>query len=265
MASFPLESLTSFTARCLFYGERIDTRSLETGSVLGTAPLTFRAGESGCAVLFKYGIVVLFNLTPIEEVSFLKHLNDLVLYPVKDPEVEELEIRVEADEKEGMRANCCYLRTVDLERMQLLAEILARNSVLSHYEPRVAQAFDSIEPIALELKRRSPLRRRNRELLQLIGDSLLIEHKMVGRVEVAEKPEVLWDSPELEGLYARLEDEYEVRERHVAIERKLALISRTAETLLDLLQTWRSHRVEWYIVLLIVFEICLTLFEMFFG
>jgi len=72
---------------------------------------------------------------------------------------------------------------------------------------------------------------------------------------------VLWEQPELERLYVRLEDEYELRERHLALERKLDLISRTAETMLDLMQHKRSLRVEWYIVILIIVEILLTLYE----
>ncbi|MBN2255575.1 MAG: RMD1 family protein, partial [Deltaproteobacteria bacterium] len=69
---------------------------------------------------------------------------------------------------------------------------------------------------------------------------------------------------DLERLYARLEDEYELRERHVALERKLELISKTAQTLLDMLQAKRTLRVEWYIVILILVEIMLTLYDMFF-
>ncbi len=61
----------------------------------------------------------------------------------------------------------------------------------------------------------------------------------------------------------QLEDEFELQERHVALERKLQVISNTAETLLDLLQTQQSQRVEWYIVILIVVEIALTLYELF--
>jgi len=57
-------------------------------------------------------------------------------------------------------------------------------------------------------------------------------------------------------------EEYELIERHRSLERKLELISKTAETLLGLLQNQRSHRVEWYIVILIVIEVFLTLYEM---
>lgn len=84
---------------------------------------------------------------------------------------------------------------------------------------------------------------------------------MVGRVEVTEKPELLWDHPEHEQLYLRLEDEYELTERHAALDRKLSLISRTAETVLSILQDKRTLRVEWYITILIVIEIFITLGE----
>jgi len=81
-----------------------------------------------------------------------------------------------------------------------------------------------------------------RELLRQIGDVLLTLHRMVGRVEIEEKPDVLWDHTELERLYARLEDEYELVERSRGMERKLALINETVGTILDMVQTQRSVR-----------------------
>ena len=54
-----------------------------------------------------------------------------------------------------------------------------------------------------------------------------------------------------------------ILERFTALNRKLELVSRTVETALGILQHRRSLRVEWYIVLLIVFEIGLTLYQLF--
>ena len=42
----------------------------------------------------------------------------------------------------------------------------------------------------------------------------------------------------------RLADEYELRERDRALDRKLDIVSRTVETLLSLVQTRSSTRVE---------------------
>lgn len=86
---------------------------------------------------------------------------------------------------------------------------------------------------------------------------------MVGQVEVVDKPELLWEHPELERLYLRLEDEFEIRERHAALQRKFELVSRTAQTALEVLRNRQNLRVEWYIVILIVVEILLTLYQLF--
>ena len=64
--------------------------------------------------------------------------------------------------------------------------------------------------------------------------------------------------PDLERLSARLQDEYELKERAEALSRKLTLISDTAEMLTDMIDTQRSLRLEIMIVLLILFEIVIT-------
>lgn len=84
-----------------------------------------------------------------------------------------------------------------------------------------------------------------RQLLRHVGRALLNEHKMVARVEVVDRPDLLWERPELEQLYLRLEGEFELRERAAILDRKLDLISRTAGTVLDLLHKRCSSRVEW--------------------
>jgi uncharacterized Rmd1/YagE family protein len=81
-------------------------------------------------------------------------------------------------------------------------------------------------------------------------------------VAVGEKPDLLWDRPDLERLYARLETEYELDERAEVLNRKLGLIGQTARLMTDLIDTERSLRLEWAIVILIVAEIGLTLYQM---
>jgi uncharacterized Rmd1/YagE family protein len=84
---------------------------------------------------------------------------------------------------------------------------------------------------------------------------------MGGRMEIQDKPDLLWDHPELERLSLRLENEYELRERNTVLERKLALMFNSMETAINLLHNRRSQRLEWYIVILIVIEVVLYLYE----
>lgn len=155
------------------------------------------------------------------------------------------------------------LKEISVERLQLVASVLSKSVVLDEYEARVSENFDRVEPFATGLHEHGRGGRQMKSLLRHIGDVLRTEHKMVGRVEVREKPELLWEHPELEPLLSRLEGEFEIAEQYTALERKLVLTSRTVNTVLELLQNSRTLRVEWYIVILIVLEILLTLYELF--
>jgi uncharacterized Rmd1/YagE family protein len=98
-------------------------------------------------------------------------------------------------------------------------------------------------------------------MLKLIGQTLLVQHRVSGRVAVEEKPDVLWDRPDLERLYARLEDEYELKERAETLKHKLDMIVETARILTDILDADRATRLEATIVVLIVAEILLSLIQ----
>jgi required for meiotic nuclear division protein 1 len=241
-------------------GERLHLRGLYE-TPLEYSPLVLAVGERGLAMLFRYGVAVLFNVTEAEQKVWLKELKERIEKPYRRHESEDTQVLVSA-KAEGVSAEGINLADASLPRLQVVATVLARSVSLAWYEAAMATAFDVVEPLARELDKPRASGRVLREVLRHIGSSLLTQQKMIGRVEIADKPDILWDQPELERLYARLEDEYELGERLATLERKLELIERTAETTLDLVQARRTLRVEWYIVLLIVFEVMLTLYEM---
>lgn len=255
----------SMIVRGFLLGERLDTRGFDQSQAMATTPLVLRTGRRGYAVLFRYGVVVLFDVAAEEEAHFLADLARLVHDPLPEPGREQGHIDVLPGASEHVDPDgTIILSEVTAERLQIVADVLAKDLMLEHFEVKAAGVFDRVEPLARRLKNQGQRDFRIKELLSQIGDVLLTQHRMVGRAEVLEKPEALWNVPELEGLFGRLEREYEIRERSRALDHKLEVISDTAETLLDLVHASRTLRVEWYIVLLIVFEIVLGLYEKFF-
>ncbi|GAB4374118.1 MAG: hypothetical protein Kow0062_11780 [Acidobacteriota bacterium] len=250
--------------RALQLAERIDLRRLDAARRVAHAPLTLRAGRAGWAVVFRWGAVVLVGLDEAEERRFLASLDDLLERPHARREDEETEIVVDPSGPERVDADgTIRLRSLDVPRVQVVAEALGRSVLLGHFEANLAAAFERLEPIAEGLGRRRWRRPGTRRLLREIGDVLRVQQELVGRAEVEDKPEITWDDAALDRLYVRLEDEFEIGDRARALDRKLELIYRTLETYLGILQDDRSLRVEWYIVLLIGVEILLTLYEMF--
>jgi len=253
-----------FKARAVLLGERLDLRAWRATDALSTNPLIVSVKGGGAAVLYRYGVVVLFAVHPAEEVAFLAQLTPFIHNAYTQPELEELEVHLQSGDREGLQGGVVLLANASIERLQVLADVLSKSALLSLYERKVAGDFDRIEPLALQLDRSGRVPPHNREMLKMIGSMILVEHRMVGRAEIADKPEILWDNPSLEALFVKVQDEFEITARHAALERKLNLISQTARTVIELLSSKHSLRVEWYIVVLIVIEILLTLYQMFF-
>jgi uncharacterized Rmd1/YagE family protein len=251
--------------RALLLGGRLDTRAIDGAApdaTLSRLPLALRVGADGTAVLFRYGVIVLFNVPEHLEPGIIAQYVGRVGEPLALPESERAEILVAPDGEEQVEADgTIRLRDASPERLQIVAAILSKSVVLGYYEAKIADIFDRIEPLAANLESRGRTGSNARELLRQIGYVLKTQHRVVGRVEVEEKPEVLWDHPELERLYLRLEDEYELVERARAIDRKLALVHDTVGTLLELVQDKRSVRLEWYVIVLIVIEVLLSGYE----
>ncbi|HYM72764.1 MAG TPA: RMD1 family protein [Stellaceae bacterium] len=255
--------LQTIAVHALLLGERLDTRTLEGGTVLATAPLADSIEGGGIAIVFRYGAIVLFESPAAATERFLAKIDPLLTDKLAVAEHEDLHLLVGGDSDQLVdAAGNIMLRDRTIERLQLVADVLAKNLVLAHYETQVAAIFDRIEPLAAALRNKGRAGAPGKVLLQHIGNVLLMQQKMVGRVETAEKPELVWEHPELDRLYMRLAEEYELRERARAIDRKLEIVSRTVETLLSLEQTRSSLRVEWYIVALIVAELALAAYSL---
>jgi len=267
-------SLGSFRAQAVLAGAGIDLAALGSTDRSGAAPLAVelvgpltggsRAASpsgNGVAFLFRYGAVVFFDAAPAGITEYLRQITPAIRqpFPQGDRETELLDIRLDAGGRESLEGSTLVLADASLEKLQLVADIMAKSVSLAHHEKGIERQFERIEPFAVNLDHWGRGGRAARELLNNLGGALLAEHRVVAGTRVDDSPDLLWDHPELERLWARIRDEFEIRERFAALHGKLSLISRTAETALDLLQNRRALRVEWAIVGLIVVEIVLAL------
>ncbi|HEY4055487.1 MAG TPA: RMD1 family protein [Kofleriaceae bacterium] len=248
-----------FEARAVNLADRIDVKGLDPRLSVHL-PVTVGVGTHGCAMLFRSGAVVFFGVDTIAQERFIHDLAPRLSGKYDTQETEHAVIRL--GEQDAVEPDALIIKESSVERLQVVAEILAKSVVLARNEQQIGAAFASIEPLALQMQkapRRLPWKQA--DLLRQIGSAMLAEHQLVDRAEVLEKPELLWDRSDLDRLYARLEDEYEIRERHAVLESKLSLVSNAARTMLELTQARRSLAVEYYVVALIIFEIIIALAE----
>jgi uncharacterized Rmd1/YagE family protein len=244
----------ALSAHAILVSDRLTVDRSKYADVVSAAPLCYRKGN-GFVVLFRYGAIVLIGLTPVEEKEAVSEFR-AEGPPSTVVEEERMGLEIHPEREEGATAQgVFYIKDLTVAQALVIGDILAKSVALARYEREISFVFDTIEPAAADLAVGGNLPRTRKTLLQLIGAALLAQHRVSGRIAFAEKPDVLWEHPELERFYARLEDEYEIIERGTLLNGKVTVIGSAAQTFTDLIDTARSARLELLIVVLILAEI----------
>lgn len=260
----PAPEAPDITVRALQLGERIEIKGLERDDVVSTNPLAFKTSTGGMAVLFRSGAVVFIAMTPPEEEALIASLLPRISGPLTDREAETTHIVLRPDMDDFVSSSgVIQLRAADDNRLLLVSEAMAMSVAMAFDERRIAHAFERIGPVAASLSARRLPPGRQENYLEQIGEALTIQQRLADRVDLDDKPDVLWDHPELERLWIKLVDDYDLPARGRAIGRRLEVIQETSDTITELLATRTSHRLEWYIIILIAIEIVLGLYDRF--
>lgn len=270
LSSIPLELAENITKQgscevnAVLIGTDINLKALTNRTVQKKEPILTRLIDKNVAMIYPYGAIVFFNASTVATVELITRCQRFTAQLFSTPETEQFTVMIEPEQPEGIIQNKISIKKVGSEQFQIIGDALAKSVILEYHENRIGSLFDKIEPIAKSLKEKGTLGYRTRDILKHIGASLVMAQQMVGKIEVTEKPMILWEHFELEPLHAQLVEDLEIIERQTSLERKIELISHTSHTSLEVLQQYHSHRLEWYIIILISIEIILQLYELFF-
>ncbi|MBS0287370.1 MAG: RMD1 family protein [Proteobacteria bacterium] len=241
-------------------GNDINLKALMNRASPRKETVMIQLSDKSLAIIYPYGAIVFFNATTSATVELITRCQKFVTQLFTTPETEQFTVLIQPDQPEGIVQNKVSIKKVTKEHLEIIGNALSKSVILEYHENRIGSLFEKIEPIAKSLKERGKLGYRANDLLKHIGASILMVQEMVGKIEVTEKPLLLWEHSELEPLHAQLVEDLEIYDRQSSLERKIGLISSTAQISLEVLQQHHSHRLELYILILIAIEIVLQLY-----
>ena len=236
-------------------GTRIDTRGLA-----GDVVLRDLASAAGLTFAFRYGVAVTFCTSaeriPALDLALLTHVQE----PAGQQEIETASVLITDGGKERVDDDgVIHLADEEEPRLLLVATVLAHSVMLSRDETLVSEVFDSSVPLVADLQINGKARLSIPAVMRMVGGVLAARHRVMGTAQAGERPDLLWDHPDLDRLYTRLEAEYELGERAEVLERKFGALGDFTEVLLDIAQDKRAVRLEVAIIALIAVELLLSI------
>jgi len=143
-----------------------------------------------------------------------------------------------------------------LDTVKLVATVLSRSVSLEYYEDLIDKSLGQLEESVDELSRRGRLVLKRRELVKVVGLALAIHHELAYNLQLLDDPDLLWErGPEMQELYHSLSTQFSISQRAAALERKLNIMARSSEFIIERLQDRTANLLEWAIIGLFVIDL----------
>lgn len=224
--------------------------------------LVYEAAPRKYVFIYSFGSVVFYDIEDAIENDLVKVLKELKVGIVKDKIFDGYTVIEHL--KNSVEFNQIKLKNIDLEKVKILALVLARSVSLEYYEIQVEKIIDQFSVMNKQLKEKGKLNVSGKELMKTIGNNSFIIEMIISKLALLEKPASAWESEETEWLYNRMSIMFEIEERFKHIEHKLDYIENTSEVMLDALASKRGIMLEWIIIILIIVELLIWFYELWF-
>jgi uncharacterized Rmd1/YagE family protein len=237
-----------------------DTLSLSESHLEGILPQPASKG----VYLFSFGTLVFVNCADsdiMDVIAYLKKLDRNLAEFTRVEYVDDYKLTVSGDESSVTYDELIAPEMKDYYR-QLVAVILAKSTAMERIEDEISRLFDDVEQFITQLKRGS-LSISDERLARLSGRILSYRYSSISYIMILEKPDIVWRNQEAQELYSDLERLFELPDRYEKISHKTQTLLDMTQVFADLYHAKRGTRLEVAVILLIAFEIILSLVERF--
>jgi required for meiotic nuclear division protein 1 len=146
-------------------------------------------------------------------------------------------------------------------RAGIVALTVAQSAAMEYYEHIVERLGARTAALVDRLAAKGTVPQRTRPLHRFIGEAIAARSEVLSVLHLLDKPEATWDDPGMDQIYDDLRDEFDLGERHEAMEFKLRSAQEALELILDVARDRRLVLLEVAIVVLIVLEVILGLLK----
>lgn len=217
------------------------------------------------AVLFDFGALVTIGLPSVERERLIRAIGTRLAPEPHPPLTEDFLLELRAGGRVEVQFDRVILPEATLPALKVISLLLAQSVAMDYYEEDVQEILTRSEAITRSLQAEGRLPGRVGDLVKFIGSCIATKNGVIATLALFDKPDAAWEVQSLDRLYNSLRLELELDDRFRALEAKLRMIQENLVLLVDLSQHRSTWRLEVTVVLLILFEVLLTLWQMFRG
>lgn len=141
---------------------------------------------------------------------------------------------------------------------ELISTVLAKSVALEKTEEQLGNILDKLENMIDRLEK-GKLRIGNKELARTTSKIVRHEYNTLAYIMILDKPDITWTSSVAGEFYEQMQEFFELKDRYTILKNKTEILYSIMDGFSNISHSMRGLFVEWIIVILILFEIVLTL------
>lgn len=249
-----------FSAETMYFGEFIDLKKVQENMkqyayLNRDHPLVVRLLKDQYAVLTKFGAITFWNVPDKLRQEFLKELRPFVKSKRGNYHYDEDSKVLVGGETTKITFDKIFLPKLGVEEIKIVSYVLSQSVALERYEDEIETSLSEIGGIVDNLKSSGQALLSEKQLLQQIGRTLSVKQTAVAHLSLFDKPEEVWESPDLENLYNRMNAEYELQDRFDILDEKIKYLSDISQMLMSFMAEKQNAFLEKVIIVLIAIDI----------
>lgn len=249
-----------YSVDTIYVGESIDLKKVQEGvkhySFLNRdVPLVVKILKDQYVVLTKFGTMTFWNVPVRLRPQITKEIQPYIKNKRSSYSYDEDTKVLVGGSVEKVTFEKVYSESLGVEKIKIISHVLSQSVALERYEDDIEKSLIELEGIVENLKLRGKAFLSEKELLKQIGRVLSVKQTVISHLSIFDKPDEIWESPELERLYNRMDAEYDLRSRFDVLDKKANYLSDISKMLMEFLAEKRNAFLETVIIVLIVIEI----------
>ncbi len=219
--------------------------------------------------IYNYGSVVFFNvpddlqereLSSIQEYrvpSDQGRATDVFLLEVQ----ESAQTASQAGSVNKVFFDRVVVQTLSYEVVKISCMLLAESTALEYYEILIENLLLKTNTFSKTLRRQGRMLESTEDLIKFIGLCMDTKQEIISNLYIVDSPDETWESVELDKVHQDLKAMMEIDIRYRALEYKIKIIQESVDVIVDLSKSKRETLLEMIIILLITFEIIISIIK----
>lgn len=249
-----------YHAETIYIGESIDLKRVQEGvrqySYMNREdPLVIKLLKDQYAVLTKFGTITFWNVSIRLRQQFINEIKPYVKSKKEHYHYDEDTKVLIGGNAEKVTFEKVYSARLNVEKIKIISYVLSQSVALERYEDDIERNLSDFETVVDNLKTKGKALISEKKLLKQIGRVFSVKQTTVVHLALFDKPESIWESPDLEILYNRMSSEYDLKIRFDVLDKKISYLSEISKMMMEFLAEKRNAFLETVIIILIIFEI----------